>query len=164
MRAGLASTTYVEWEPVLRCLLDGRPVYEPGAIDFRDVDGEPLDLGRSFTLDDPPDEIGHFLAEAGFLHLEGVFTEDEMAAVSAELDDAVGGGRAATTARRGGPAPRTASGTRRGSSASTRGRRRCAELLRSDRFATVGTFTDDRYVQRDPDAATRPRACSRRSG
>ena len=24
---------FLEWEPVLRCLLDGRPVYEPGTID-----------------------------------------------------------------------------------------------------------------------------------
>ncbi len=52
--------------------------------------GAPLDLRRSFTLDDdPPEDIGHFLAEAGFLHLAGVFTEAEMAAVSAELDAAV---------------------------------------------------------------------------
>ena len=44
---------------------------------------------RSFTLDDPAEEIGQFLAEAGFVHIEGMFTEAEMAAVSAELDDAV---------------------------------------------------------------------------
>ena len=44
---------------------------------------------RAFAPEDPPGEIGHFLAEAGFLHLEGVFTEEEMSAVSAELDDAM---------------------------------------------------------------------------
>jgi hypothetical protein len=35
--------------------------------------------------------MGHFLAEAGFLHIAGVFTEDEMAAVSAEMDDVAEG-------------------------------------------------------------------------
>ncbi len=80
---------FLEWEPVLRCLLDGRPVYEPGTIAFLDRAGAPLDLHRSFALDDDPSDVGHFLAEAGYLHLEGVFTEEEMAAVSAELDDAI---------------------------------------------------------------------------
>ena len=80
---------FVAWEPVLRSLLDGRPVYEPGSIGFDDVSGSPLNLQRTFTLDDPPEEIGHFLSEAGFLHIEGVFTEAEMAEVSTELDDAI---------------------------------------------------------------------------
>ena len=30
---------FVAWEPVLRCLFDGRPVYEPGSITLRDRDG-----------------------------------------------------------------------------------------------------------------------------
>ena len=80
---------FIEWEPVLRSLLDGRPAYQPGTIEFRDRDGGPLDLRRSFTLDDPPEEVGHFLAEAGFLHLEGLFTEAEMAAVAADQDAAI---------------------------------------------------------------------------
>lgn len=80
---------FLEWEPVLRCFLDGRPAYEPGTIAFIDRAGAPLDLHRSFALDDDPSEVGHFLAEAGYLHLQGVFTEAEMAAVSAELDAAI---------------------------------------------------------------------------
>ena len=60
---------FVDWEPVLRHVLDGRPVYEPGTLTLQDRTGEPLDLNRSFTLEDSPDDIGHFLAEAGFLHL-----------------------------------------------------------------------------------------------
>jgi hypothetical protein len=73
---------FIEWEPVLRSLLDGRPAYEPGAITFEDRKGEPLDLHRSFTLEDAPEEIGHFLSAAGFLHVQGVFSEAEMGAVS----------------------------------------------------------------------------------
>ncbi len=80
---------WVGWEPVLRALFDARPVHEAGAIDFKDPDGAPLDLGRVFDLDDDPDEINHFLHEAGFLHVRNVFTEEEMAAVSADLDKAL---------------------------------------------------------------------------
>jgi hypothetical protein len=57
-------------------------------VSFHDGDGGPLDLHRSFDLDDDPEEVSHFLGEAGFLHLRGVFTEDEMAAVSADMDAA----------------------------------------------------------------------------
>lgn len=80
---------FIEWEPVLRCLLEGRPVYEPGVIEFTDRQGTTLDLRQSFTLHDDPKDIGHFLAEAGFLHLVDVFGEAEMAAVSAKLDAAI---------------------------------------------------------------------------
>lgn len=74
------------WEPVLRALLDGRPAYEPGLVDFVDRAGGPLDLGRSFTLDDDPEELAHFLGQAGFLHLRGVFEPAEMDALSEEID------------------------------------------------------------------------------
>jgi hypothetical protein len=80
---------WIGWEPVFRALFDGRPVHEAGAISIKDQRGGVLDLGRSFALDDDHDEISHFLHEAGFLHLRGVFTQDEMAAVSADLDAAL---------------------------------------------------------------------------
>src|SRR5262249_20186874 len=80
---------FIGWEPVLRDLLDGRPVYEPGSIAVHDRACMPLDQHRSFTLDDDRADIGHFLAEAGYLHIEGVFTEAEMAAVAADHDDAI---------------------------------------------------------------------------
>ena len=77
---------WVGWEPVLRALLDGRKVYETGDVTFEGLDGAPLDLDRSFTLDDDREEIAHFLREAGFLHLRGIFEEDEMAAVGRDID------------------------------------------------------------------------------
>jgi hypothetical protein len=147
-RGGLDA--FLEWEPVLRCLLDGRPVYEPGTITFRDRAGGALDLHRSFTLDDDRTEVGHFLAEAGYLHLEGVFAEAEMAAVSAELDDAMSAAErddgaswwARTEAGEWYPARilgfNQQSPTLR-------------EVLRSERFRSIGSFTDDCFVQRDPD-------------
>lgn len=81
--------TWIGYEPVFRALLDGRPVHEAGAIVPRDRSGEPLDLGRSFTLEDDRNEVAHFLGEAGFLHVRGVFTEEEMAAVADDLDAAI---------------------------------------------------------------------------
>lgn len=97
---GLAMTSKVEvtrgkfdhwigWEPVFRALLDGRPVHEAGAVVLRDRAGNPLDLTRSFALDDDRDEVSHFLAEAGFLHIEKVFTEAEMRAVAEDIDTAI---------------------------------------------------------------------------
>jgi hypothetical protein len=80
--------TFLDWWVVLRALLDERAAYCAGDVAFRDAEGGALDLSRSFTLADEPEIIGHFLAEAGFVHLRGVFTEDEMAAVSSEMDDA----------------------------------------------------------------------------
>jgi hypothetical protein len=92
MRRGRLDT-WIGWEPVFRALFDARPVHEAGAVDFRQRDGAPLDLTKSFTLDDDHAEISHFLHEAGFLHVENVFAEEEMNAVSADLDAALAGCR-----------------------------------------------------------------------
>jgi hypothetical protein len=73
----------LDWWLVLRCVLDGRPVHTPGSIRVPD------ELDRSFSLDDDPTEAREFLLAAGFLHLRGVFSPGEMAAVSAEMDAAV---------------------------------------------------------------------------
>jgi hypothetical protein len=139
----------LQWEPVLRCLLDGRPAYRPGSIDFRDRSGAPLDLRTSFRADSDPREMGHFLAEAGFLHVAGVFTLDEMAAVSAELDEAI-----AAADRDDGASwwARTASGEWYASRILGFNQKSptLRELLQSVRFTALGKLTDDTYIQRDP--------------
>jgi hypothetical protein len=83
-----AFDAWIGWEPVFRALLDARPVHEAGAIVLRDRHGDPLDLRRRFRLDNDREEIAHFLEQAGFLHIEGVFREQEMAAVAADIDAA----------------------------------------------------------------------------
>ena len=45
-----------------------------------------LDLSRSFTLDDSDDDIAAFLAAAGFAHVRGVFSADEIATLVAETE------------------------------------------------------------------------------
>jgi Phytanoyl-CoA dioxygenase (PhyH) len=79
---------FLDWWVVLRSLIDARRVHTAGAIDFKDRDGVELDLQRAFNADDDVAEASHFLAEAGFLHLTNVFTEQEMAEVSADMDAA----------------------------------------------------------------------------
>jgi hypothetical protein len=58
---------FVAWEPILRLSVHDRAVYQPATIGFHDRNGAPLELRRSFTLDSDPDEMGHFLSEAGGL-------------------------------------------------------------------------------------------------
>src|SRR3954466_11854043 len=97
----------LDWWLLLRGVLDGRAPHTKGAIDLVDADGAPLALDRSFAADAPLDEMGDFLQRAGYLHLEGVFTEDEMAAVSRDMDAAAptysrGDGRSWWARNRGG--------------------------------------------------------------
>jgi hypothetical protein len=84
-----AFDSWIGWEPVFRALLDARPVHEAGAVTLRDRQGGALDPQKSFRLDDDREEISHFLHEAGFLHIQGVFHEDEMNAVAADIDAAI---------------------------------------------------------------------------
>ena len=78
---------WIGWEPAFRALLDGRPVHETGDVTFRDLDGDELDLSRVFSIDDDREEVAHFLREAGFLHLAGIFGPDEIDAVGADIDE-----------------------------------------------------------------------------
>lgn len=66
------------WEPALRGLFAGRPPYDPDAV-------SDLDLARSFLIDEA-DEAGEFLRRAGFVHVRGVFDEEEVAVVGAEVE------------------------------------------------------------------------------
>ncbi len=74
------------WEPVLRALLDERPLDDLPGEELTDADGRPLDLARSFDRDDDPDEMGRFIRKAGYLHVRGVFDDDEIAELSAETE------------------------------------------------------------------------------
>ena len=74
------------WEPALRALFSGRPIFDPERCDFRDCAGAPLDLHRRFTLDDADDELRHFLDQTGYLLVERVFARDELARIAAAAD------------------------------------------------------------------------------
>jgi hypothetical protein len=76
----------LDWWLLLRGALDARAPYVPGIVELTDEDGSPLDLRRSFRLEDPPEVLRGFLERAGYLRLDGVFSEAEMAAVAADMD------------------------------------------------------------------------------
>lgn len=73
------------WEPAIRCMYSGRPIYDPGSLALVDLDGSPLDLARKFRLDDPPERLAHFLRTTGYLVVKGVFRE-RLAEIGAEVD------------------------------------------------------------------------------
>jgi hypothetical protein len=82
------------WEPALRAAFDGQPVYDLHApAPVLDGRGATLDLHRTFTLADSDEELRDFLDRAGFVHLTGVFDRDEVAALSAAVDEGIRGAR-----------------------------------------------------------------------
>jgi len=89
----------VRWEPPFRVAVDGQEIYDvddPPLV--LDGTGAPLDCTRSFSLQDGDDDLAGFLAGAGFIHLRGVMTEDEVEAIGADVAAAVAA--AAPTDRR----------------------------------------------------------------
>jgi hypothetical protein len=78
----------LDWWLVLRGALDGVEPHVAGALSFEDMSGRPLDLGHAFAWADADEDMDRFLGQTGFVHVTGVFTEDEMAAVSADMDRA----------------------------------------------------------------------------
>lgn len=69
------------WDPALRFLHAGIPVYDPARADFGGRDPH-----ASLTLDAPDDELRAHLTTMGYLHVRGVFSADEMREVDFEVD------------------------------------------------------------------------------
>lgn len=86
LRSSAPLTALFDWWVLLRGALDNLAPYAPGSISLSDLDGSPLQLTRSFTLDDSPEDMRHFLSVAGFLHIRNVFTKAEMVAISKDMD------------------------------------------------------------------------------
>jgi len=79
--------TWRRWEPAIQTLLTGTPIYTEAVWDrLVDRDGKPLDLHRAFAVNDDRDEMRHFLDVAGYLHIRGVYTAAETAALGAEVE------------------------------------------------------------------------------
>ena len=82
------------WEPPLRLPSATRPcstsTIRPALRTAPDSD---VDLTKSFTLDDSAEEIQDFLHRVGFVHLRGVLDGAEIAALSADVTEALGRAR-----------------------------------------------------------------------
>ncbi len=70
-----------DWDPVLRYLHAGIPPYDPARTDLQGRD--PL---ATFTLDADDAELAAQLQTMGYLHVTGVFTDEEMEAANREVD------------------------------------------------------------------------------
>ena len=69
---------FVRWEPGLRAMYQGRPVFRPERSPLRDRHGAPLDPTRAFAPDDDRADMAHFLRSAGYLLVRGVFAAEEI--------------------------------------------------------------------------------------
>ncbi|MBV8929977.1 MAG: phytanoyl-CoA dioxygenase family protein [Mycobacteriaceae bacterium] len=79
--------TWRRWEPAIQTLLTGTPIYTEAVWDtLVDQNSQPLDLDRAFAAGDDRDEMRHFLDVAGYLHIRGVYTAEEAAALGAEVE------------------------------------------------------------------------------
>ena len=94
---GGSALRFVRWEPALRAMFHGRPIFDPEATPLFDREGEPLDPTKTFTFVSDRDEMAHFLHTAGFIVVKGVFDDDEVTRFRAAADrlraGAVGGDR-----------------------------------------------------------------------
>jgi len=78
---------FLSWEPGLRALFHGRPLFDPENVDLCGADGSPLEVTRTFPaagLEDEGEEAAQFLRAAGHLCVTGVFDEDEVAGMLAD--------------------------------------------------------------------------------
>jgi hypothetical protein len=81
---------WVAWEPALRAMWSGRPVYDANDVRLLDRCGAPLDPAATFTLASDREDMAHFLRTAGYLFVRGVFGEGEIAALRAEAAELAG--------------------------------------------------------------------------
>jgi hypothetical protein len=84
---------WVAWEPALRAMWSGRPVYEANDVELLDRRGAALDPATTFTLASGREDMAHFLRTAGYLFVRGVFSESEIARLRAEAEELAGEAR-----------------------------------------------------------------------
>jgi hypothetical protein len=80
-----SALAWVAWEPALRAMWNGRPVYDHEAALF-DRRGAALDPATTFAPGSDREDMAHFLRTAGYLFVRGVFSAAEIAAFRAEAD------------------------------------------------------------------------------
>ncbi|NRA01121.1 MAG: phytanoyl-CoA dioxygenase family protein [Myxococcales bacterium] len=75
---------WLNWEPVLRAMFHGRPVYDPHEVSLPARGGGILNPEQTFRPEDPRNDMAHFLNTAGYLFVREVFTQDEVTGFLAE--------------------------------------------------------------------------------
>lgn len=77
-----------DWDPALKLLHAGIPLYDPARVDLSD-----LDVATSFPTTTDDAELAAFLSRVGYLHVTDVFTGDEVAELNAAVDELVADAR-----------------------------------------------------------------------
>jgi ectoine hydroxylase-related dioxygenase (phytanoyl-CoA dioxygenase family) len=78
---------FVMWEPALRALYQGIPVFDPGSP-LIDADGERVNPREVFHLDDDPKRMSVFLHAAGYILVKSVFSRAQVDALMEEAEAA----------------------------------------------------------------------------
>jgi hypothetical protein len=75
------------WEPAIQSLCSGREIYSAAVRrTLRDRSGKPLDLHRRFAPADDEGEMRSYFETAGYLHIKGLFSREEVARYGAEVE------------------------------------------------------------------------------
>ena len=69
---------FSRWEPVLRSMYHGLPIYDPAHWELRDSHGGELNPHHNFALDDDTEQMREFLDSAGYLLVDSVFDQAEL--------------------------------------------------------------------------------------
>ncbi len=75
---------WLAWEPALRALYNGRPIYDPDDVRLEDRHGGALDPEQTFALGDDREDMAHFLRTAGYLFVRDAFSAGEVARFRSE--------------------------------------------------------------------------------
>jgi ectoine hydroxylase-related dioxygenase (phytanoyl-CoA dioxygenase family) len=69
---------FVRWDPLLRTLYTGRPLFDAQRFTLADNQGSPLDPASRFSVDSDAGAMHEFLDAAGYLLIGNVFSEEEI--------------------------------------------------------------------------------------
>ena len=81
---------FVRWEPALRAMFHGRPIYDAAQINLRDRNGDQIDAAASFEMTavfEEPEAVAHQLGTVGFVTVRGLFDEAEVAELLREAEE-----------------------------------------------------------------------------
>jgi hypothetical protein len=82
-----------QWEPALRALFDGRPIYcKDIPARLRDSHNLPFDPARTFEfseLEQQQDAMREYFSAMGYLHIKRVFSREEITTIRAHVIDAM---------------------------------------------------------------------------
>ena len=73
---------FVRWEPALRAMFHGRPIYDAAQVDLCDRNGNPMEPTVAFDMPSvlaDPASVAHHLSTVGFITVRGLFDDAEVA-------------------------------------------------------------------------------------